>query len=328
MDKKIPFIDKVKIKVKAGDGGDGCISFRREKYVPRGGPDGGDGGKGGDIILYGDKNLWTLLDFKYRRSFKAEDGKDGKGKNMKGKDGKDLLLPVPLGTCIYDAETNLKIGEILKEGEKIIVARGGKGGRGNKAFATPTNRAPRIREEGEKGEEKVLILELKLLADIGIVGFPNSGKSTLLKVLTKAEPEIAPYPFTTLTPNLGVLETKDFKRITICDIPGIIKDAHKGKGLGLDFLRHIERCNFLIFLIDITSPSPLKDYEILISEIKEYNPFILNKEKILVFNKIDLLQKVPKDLEDLKIKEKVFFVSALKGINIQNLKEEIEKWKK
>jgi len=328
LDKKIPFIDKVKIKVKAGDGGDGCISFRREKYVPRGGPDGGDGGKGGDVILYGDKNLWTLLDFKYRRSFKAEDGKDGKGKNMKGKDGKDLLLPVPLGTCIYDAETNLKIGEILKEGEKIIVARGGKGGRGNKAFATPTNRAPRIREEGEKGEEKVLILELKLLADIGIVGFPNSGKSTLLKVLTKAEPEIAPYPFTTLTPNLGVLETKDFKRITICDIPGIIKDAHKGKGLGLDFLRHIERCNFLIFLIDITSPSPLKDYEILISEIKEYNPFILNKEKILVFNKIDLLQKVPKDLEDLKIKEKVFFVSALKGINIQNLKEEIEKWKK
>lgn len=328
MDKKIPFIDKVKIKVKAGDGGDGCISFRREKYVPRGGPDGGDGGKGGDIILYGDKNLWTLLDFKYRRSFKAEDGKDGKGKNMKGKDGEDLLLPVPLGTCIYDAETNLKIGEILKEGEKIIVARGGKGGRGNKAFATPTNRAPRIREEGEKGEEKVLILELKLLADIGIVGFPNSGKSTLLKVLTKAEPEIAPYPFTTLTPNLGVLETKDFKRITICDIPGIIKDAHKGKGLGLDFLRHIERCNFLIFLIDITSPSPLKDYEILTSEIKEYNPSILNKEKILVFNKIDLLKKIPEDLKDLKIKEKVFFVSALKGINIQNLKEEIEKWKK
>ncbi|MEO0275245.1 MAG: GTPase ObgE [candidate division WOR-3 bacterium] len=328
MDKKIPFIDKVKIKVKAGDGGNGCISFRREKYVPRGGPDGGDGGKGGDVILYGDKNLWTLLDFKYRKFFKAEDGKDGKGKNMKGKDGKDLLLPVPLGTCIYDAEKNFKIGEILKEGEKIIVARGGKGGRGNKAFATPTNRAPRIREEGEKGEEKVLILELKLLADIGIVGFPNSGKSTLLKALTKAEPEIAPYPFTTLTPNLGVLETKDFKRITICDIPGIVKDAHKGKGLGLDFLRHIERCNFLIFLIDITSPSPLKDYEILTSEIKEYNPSILNKEKILVFNKIDLLEKIPEDLKNLKIKEKVFFVSALKGINIQDLKEEIEKWKK
>lgn len=328
MDKKIPFIDKVKIRVKAGDGGDGCISFRREKYVPRGGPDGGDGGKGGDVIFYGDKNLWTLFDFKYRKFFKAEDGKHGKGKNMKGKDGKDLLLPVPLGTCIYDAESNIKIGEILKEGEKLIVARGGKGGRGNKAFATPTNRAPRIKEEGEKGEEKILILELKLLADIGIVGFPNSGKSTLLKSLTKAEPEIAPYPFTTLTPNLGVLETRDFKRITICDIPGIIKDAHKGKGLGLDFLRHIERCNFLIFLIDITSPSPLKDYEILISEIKEYNPSILNKEKILVFNKIDLLEKIPEDLKNLKIKEKVFFISALKGINIENLKEEIEKWKR
>lgn len=328
MDKKIPFVDKVKIKVKAGDGGDGCVSFRREKYVPRGGPDGGDGGKGGDVILYGDRNLWTLLDFKYKKFFKAEDGKNGKGKNMKGKDGKDLLLPVPLGTCVYDAETNTKIGEILKEGEKLIVARGGKGGRGNKAFATPTNRAPRIREEGEKGEEKVILLELKLLADIGIIGFPNSGKSTLLKALTKAEPEIAPYPFTTLTPNLGVLETKDFKRITICDIPGIIKDAHKGKGLGLDFLRHIERCECLIFLIDITSPSPLKDYEILISEIKGYNPSILNKEKILVFNKIDLLEKVPENLQNLKIKEKVFFISALKGTNIENLKEEIGRWKK
>ena len=323
---KLSFVDKVKIKVKAGDGGDGCISFRREKYVPRGGPDGGDGGKGGDVIFYGDKNLWTLIDFKYKKFFKAEDGKDGKSKNMKGKDGRDLLLPLPLGTCIYDAELNIKIGEIVKEGEKIVVARGGKGGRGNKAFATPTNRAPRIREEGEKGEEKLLLLELKLLADIGIVGFPNSGKSTLLKALTKAHPEIAPYPFTTLTPNLGVMETKDFKRITICDIPGIIKDAHKGKGLGLDFLRHIERCNFLIFLIDITSPSPLKDYQILISEIREYNPSILNKEKILVFNKIDLLENVPEYLKNLRIKEKVFFVSAFKGINIKNLKEEIEKW--
>jgi GTP-binding protein len=325
LDKKVPFVDKVKIRVKAGDGGNGCISFRREKYVPRGGPDGGDGGKGGDVIFYGDRNLWTLIDFKYKRFFKAEDGEDGKGKNMKGKDGKDLLIPCPLGTCIYDADKNIMIGEILEEGEKIVVARGGKGGRGNKAFATSTNRAPRIREEGEKGEEKNLILELKVLADIGIVGFPNSGKSTLLKALTGANPEIAPYPFTTLTPNLGVIETKNFKRITICDIPGIIEEAHKGKGLGLSFLRHIERCKFLIFLIDITSPSPLKDYETLIYEIREYNPSILNKERIVVFNKIDLIEKIPENL--INFKEKKFFISALKGINIKELKEEIEKWK-
>ncbi len=326
MDKKVPFIDRVKIKVKAGDGGDGCISFRREKYVPRGGPDGGDGGKGGDVVFYGDPNLWTLLDFKYKRVLKAENGKQGKGKNMTGRDGKDLLIPVPLGTIIWDADKDEKIGEILKERERLIVAKGGKGGRGNKSFATSLNRAPRIREEGEKGEQRNIILELKLLSDIGIIGFPNSGKSTLLKSLTGAHPEIAPYPFTTLTPNLGVIRTDEFRRISICDIPGIIKDAHRGKGLGLKFLRHVERCNFFIILLDITSEEPLNDYEVLISELREYNPELLHKKRIVVFNKIDLVGEIPFKARNLKIKEKVFFISALKGTNIEELKGEIGKW--
>ncbi len=326
MDKKIPFVDRVKIRVKAGDGGDGCISFRREKYVPRGGPDGGDGGKGGDIVFYGDSNLWTLLDFKYRRVLKAENGKHGKGKNMTGGDGKNLLIPVPLGTTIWDADKNEKIGEILKEEERIIVVKGGKGGKGNKAFATSLNRAPRIKEEGEKGEQKNIVLELKILSDIGIIGFPNSGKSTLLKRLTGAHPEIAPYPFTTLTPNLGVIQIGKFKRISICDMPGIIKDAHKGKGLGLKFLRHIERCNFFIILLDITSKNPLGDYDVLLSELREYNSELLHKKRIVVFNKIDLASKIPFNTKNLKINEKILFISALKGTNIKKLKGEIEKW--
>lgn len=326
MSKKILFVDKVKIKVKAGDGGNGCISFRREKYVPRGGPDGGDGGKGGDVVFYGDPNLWTLLDFKYRRFFKAERGEHGKGKNMKGRDGRDLLIPVPLGTIIWDADTGEKIGEILKEGERVIVAKGGRGGRGNKAFATPENRAPRIKEEGEKGEERNVVLELKLLSDVGIIGFPNSGKSTLLKALTGANPEIAPYPFTTLSPNLGVIQTEKFKRISICDIPGIIKNAHKGKGLGLDFLRHIERCRFFIILLDITSSDPIEEYKVLLSELREYEEKLLERHRIVVFNKIDLIKEIPDRVKFYKFEEKVFFISALKRINIEELKKEIEKW--
>jgi GTP-binding protein len=321
--KKSFFVDYVKIKVKAGKGGDGCVSFRREKYVPRGGPDGGDGGNGGNVIIEGDKNLMTLLDYKYKRFYKAEDGKHGKGKNMKGKDGDDLILKVPPGTCIIDAKTNKKIGEILKHGERMVVCKGGKGGRGNTHFKTDTLQAPNFAEKGKEGEEKEIILELKLISDIAIVGLPNSGKTSLLNAITNAKAVEGDYPFTTLTPNLGIKRDEEGKRIIICDVPGIIEQASKGKGLGLLFLRHIERAKALIFLIDGTSENPLKDYDILIKEIKNYNPSILDKKHILVINK--------KDLPNFKnpFGKKAIEISAKRGDGIEllvkKIKEEILK---
>ncbi|MEN3046266.1 MAG: GTPase ObgE [Candidatus Hydrothermales bacterium] len=312
------FVDYVKIKVKGGKGGNGCISFRREKYVPKGGPDGGDGGDGGSVILEGDENLMTLLDYKYKRFYKAQDGEHGKGKKMHGKKGEDLILKVPLGTVVIDSKTKEIIGEILSKEQRLCVAKGGKGGRGNVHFVSPTNRAPKICEKGKKGEEKEIILELKLISDVAIVGLPNSGKTTLLNRLTGTSAKTAPYPFTTLTPNIGVQRDSNLRRYTLCDIPGIIEGASKGKGLGLTFLRHIERTKILLILIDGASDSPLKDYEVLIKEIKSYNPSILDKKKILVVNK--------KDLKEFKnpFKENSIEISALKGIGIQTLKEKIE----
>lgn len=317
------FVDQAIIEVVAGNGGNGCISFRREKFVSKGGPDGGNGGDGGSVYLFGDAKLETLADLAYRRHYRAKRGKHGMGKNQHGEKGADLYIPVPLGTDIYNAETNDYIGEIIEEKKRVLVAKGGKGGRGNASFKTSTNTVPRIRELGKEGERKKLRLVLRLLADVGLVGLPNAGKSTLLKKITPALPKIAPYPFTTLSPILGILKDQ-YLRYTVADLPGIIEDAHKGKGLGLTFLRHIERAGLLVFVVDISRSNPLADFITLVNEIAAYNPEILKKKQILVFNKIDLVNaKLPSD----KIKIPTYYVSALTGQGIDNfvagLKEQL-----
>uniref|UniRef100_A0A7C6EAE4 GTPase Obg n=1 Tax=candidate division WOR-3 bacterium TaxID=2052148 RepID=A0A7C6EAE4_UNCW3 len=315
------FIDQAIIEVEAGNGGNGCISFRREKFVPKGGPDGGDGGDGGSVYLIGDAKLETLADLAYRRRYRAKRGEHGMGKNQHGEKGADLLIPVPLGTDIYNAETDEYIGEIIEENRKVLVAKGGKGGRGNTAFKTSTNTAPRIRELGKEGERKKLRLVLRLLADVGLVGLPNAGKSTLLKRITAASPKIAPYPFTTLSPVLGTLKDQ-FLRYTVADLPGIIENAHKGKGLGLTFLRHIERAGLLVFIVDISRPDPLADFKTLINEIASYNPEILKKKRILVFNKIDIVNtKLPTDA----LKMPTYYVSALTGEGIDQFVSGLKK---
>ncbi|MEZ0323383.1 MAG: GTPase ObgE [Hydrogenothermaceae bacterium] len=286
------FIDKAKIFVKAGDGGNGCVAFHREKFVPMGGPSGGDGGKGGDIILIADKNLQTLMDFKYKRHYKAERGQNGQGGNKKGKDGEDLIIKVPVGTVVKDAQTGEIIADLVEDGQQVVVARGGKGGKGNAAFKSPTNQTPTNAEPGEEGEERWIELELKLLADIGIIGFPNAGKSTLISVLSNAKPKIADYPFTTLTPVLGVLQLNVDDFVVLADIPGLIEGASEGAGLGHEFLRHIERTKFLIHLIDVSDFAE-KDwkeaFEVINRELKNYSDDLTKKPQIVVANKIDAL---------------------------------------
>ena len=247
------FIDEARISVKAGDGGNGCISFRHEKYIPKGGPDGGNGARGGSIIIRADRQLNTLLDFKYKHSYQAERGENGRGKDQEGKSGKDVVVKVPLGTLVRDALKKKNIIDMVHDGDEVVIAQGGKGGRGNGEFATATNQAPRYAEPGTPGEERELILELKLLADVGLVGFPNAGKSTLISVVSAAKPKIADYPFTTLTPNLGLVRYSEGKSFVIADIPGLIEGAHEGKGLGIQFIRHIERTRVLLFLIESIS---------------------------------------------------------------------------
>lgn len=308
------FVDQVIINVFAGDGGNGCISFRREKFVPRGGPNGGDGGDGGSVYLIGNKDLGTLADLEYHVTYRAQRGMHGKGKNQHGKNGADIFIPVPLGTDVFDVETDEKLGEILIHNKKLLVAKGGKGGRGNAAFVSSTNRAPRIREEGKPGEKRKLKLILRLIADIGLVGLPNAGKSTLLSRITAAQPKIAPYPFTTLSPNLGVFKSQE-QIITVADMPGIIEGASEGKGLGLIFLRHIERTKIIIYVIDISRPNPLEDLKTIQNEIAKYNPEILNKEQIVVFNKIDLLKMITKYKTNLVS----FYVSSLTEEGVENL---------
>ncbi len=308
------FIDRAKIFVESGGGGNGCVSFRREKYVPRGGPDGGDGGNGGSVFLIGSKNLQTLYDLKVKPHYRARRGQHGKGKKMHGRTGTDVYIKVPLGVVIHEDDNVL--GEIMEQGQKITVARGGQGGRGNARFVTPTNRAPRKAEQGMAGEKKTLQIELKLISDIGIAGLPNAGKSTLLRAMTNARPRIAGFPFTTLTPNLGVL-TDNRRNIVIADMPGIIEGAHGGKGLGLHFLRHIERTRLIILLIDISAPQPERQYRSLLNEFELYNPALLYKPRVVIFNKIDLIEQMP----DLHLKEKVFYISALEGTGIAELIE-------
>lgn len=284
------FFDKAEIYVKGGDGGNGCVSFRRQKYVPHGGPDGGNGGKGGDVYLVATSHLNTLVKFKKRSHFKAENGTHGKGKNQTGRQGEDLLIEVPQGTVVRDSETGELLADLTEEGQKVLVARGGRGGRGNAAFATSTQQAPRLAERGEPGEERWLDLELKLIADVGIVGAPNAGKSTLLTAVSAARPKIADYPFTTLQPNLGVVSLDDTTSFVMADIPGLIEGAHRGRGLGHEFLRHIERTRLLIHLLNGAAADPLVEYEDINHELVLFSDKLAAKPQLVVLNKMDLAQ--------------------------------------
>ncbi len=323
------FVDQVKIHVKAGDGGPGCVSFRREKYVPRGGPDGGDGGDGGDVILLADPQLHTLYDFYYQSHFRAENGRPGSGKKMKGRDGADLILKVPVGTMVKDAQTGEIIADLTKPYQTLIVAKGGRGGRGNAHFATPTRQAPRFAEQGKPGEERWLLLELKLIADVGLVGLPNAGKSTLLSRISAARPKIADYPFTTLEPNLGVVKTSEGNTFVVADLPGLIEGAHTGVGLGHEFLRHVERTRILLFVLALDRDDLWTDYQTLRRELELYNPQLLNKEYLIAINKIDLyfsLKEVEKRIERFppEERERIFFISAVTGAGLEELLKALE----
>ncbi|QLH54931.1 MAG: GTP-binding protein Obg [Candidatus Kapaibacterium sp.] len=318
------FIDIAKIHVKAGNGGNGIVSFHREKFIPKGGPDGGNGGRGGHIILRANPNMTTLLDFKYKSHFKAENGKPGSSNNKTGKSGEDLIIEVPCGTVVKNAESGEIIADLTEAGQECIVAKGGRGGRGNAEFATPTNQTPRFAEKGQPGEELDLILELKVIADVGIVGFPNVGKSTLISVISDAKPKIADYPFTTLTPNLGVVKIDIGKNYVVADIPGLIEGASEGKGLGLEFLRHIERTKALLFMLDATSKDVKKDFKVLVNELKNYNKELLQKEKIIVINKFDVIpQEQWKELLKINFGKnypKPMGISAATGFGVEQLK--------
>ena len=322
------FVDYVKMHVTSGNGGKGSMHLHREKYVPKGGPDGGDGGRGGHIIIRGNENLWTLLGFKYKRHFKAGHGEHGSKNRSTGADGTDVFLDVPLGTIARDSETNEFLFEITEHGEEIIAAEGGKGGRGNWHFKTATNQTPRYAQPGVPAQEKHLTLELKVLADVGLVGFPNAGKSTLLSVLTSAKPKIADYEFTTLKPNLGIVKYRDFRSFVMADIPGIIEGAAEGKGLGHYFLRHIERNSILLFLIPADSNDISKEYEILLDELKRYNPELLDKNRLVAISKSDMLDD--ELIEEMKIeldkdlKETPYmFISSVSELGLDELKDKL-----
>ena len=317
------FLDQAKIFVEAGYGGSGSSSFRREKFIEFGGPDGGDGGNGGSIILVADTNLNTLIDFRFKQHFKAERGQNGMGKKKTGKSGKDLILKVPVGTQIFEEDNNTLIEDLTKSEQKIIIANGGKGGLGNVRFKSSTNRAPRKKTDGSKGESFWVWLQLKVIADIGIVGMPNSGKSSLLSILTSAKPKIANYPFTTINPNLGVANYNN-KEITLADIPGLIEGAHEGVGLGDKFLRHIERCKNILHLIDITNDNLVENYSKVRKELFKYSNKLTKKREIIVFNKIDMVsddeinEKI--NIFSKKIKKKIYKISALKHKGIADIK--------
>ena len=323
------FLDQVKIFIKAGDGGSGSPSFRREKFIEFGGPDGGDGGKGGSIILKSERNLNTLIDFRYQQHFKSEKGNDGKGKNQTGRGGKNLYLKVPIGTQVFEEDNKTLIFDFKKENEEFVAAVGGRGGFGNTRFKSSTNRAPKKFTKGTKGEEFWIWLQLKTIADIGIIGLPNAGKSSLLAAITSATPKIANYKFTTLNPNLGVAVYDD-KEITLADIPGIIEGAHEGVGLGIKFLKHIERCKSLLHLIDITEEDLKKSYSQVRKELKNYSKDMLNKDEIVVLNKTDLLEdkEVKKIKNNFLKKHKVNLItlSTLDKTSISKIKSKLIKY--
>ncbi len=313
------FIDTATITVQGGRGGDGCVSFRREKYVPKGGPNGGNGGDGGSIIIKSDRNLSTLLDFRYKHHYKAKRGEHGKGSNKHGKRGENVILRVPVGTVVRDEKTKQLIADLTDDDQKVIVAKGGKGGKGNAEFATSTNRTPRYAEPGGDGEERPIVLELKLLADVGLVGLPNAGKSTLVSSISAAKPKIADYPFTTLIPNLGIVQIREYQTFTVADIPGLIEGAHQGKGLGLQFLRHIERTSVLAFLIEASDQNPRDTFKTLTEELREFNPAILEKSRILVFTKSDTIDEQTKiELKSISISDDIptIVISAVTGDGI------------
>jgi GTP-binding protein len=328
-------IDSAKITIKSGDGGNGCISFRREKYVPKGGPNGGDGGDGGSVIFKAVNSISTLIDFKYKNHYSAQRGQHGLGGDKTGKNGKDIIIKVPCGSIIKDAVTGEILADLTENNQTYIAAKGGRGGRGNAKFATSTNQAPRIAEPGEKGITKEINIELKLIADVGLIGLPNAGKSTLISKISAAKPKIADYPFTTLQPNLGIVKYKDYTSFVVADIPGLIKDAHKGKGLGIRFLKHIERTKVLVFLIDsflaLQKENKTEDYDILINELKSYDKNLLQKPRLICFTKIDsltdsqkkLLYKIKFPKEKNKTKIPVIAVSAISGENLNKLLDEI-----
>lgn len=325
------FIDTARIFVKAGDGGHGCISFRREKYIPRGGPNGGDGGRGGDITFEADPGLYTLLDFKYRKHFEAERGEHGRGKDQYGHAGQDVVVKVPLGTIIRDEKSNDLLAEFEKPGESAVVAHGGRGGRGNMHFATSTNQAPKKAEDGVLGEGRWILLELKLLADVGLIGFPNAGKSTLLSVISAARPKIADYPFTTKNPVLGVVSYKG-KSFTVADMPGLIEGASRGAGLGIEFLKHIEKTRAFLHLIDLSDPAhpdPLKAYEVIRHELESYNKEFVNRPELIVLTKMDLpdVKNEVKEFQKIfrKMEKKFVAISAANGENIEALLKETAK---
>ena len=318
------FLDQAKINLKAGNGGSGSASFRREKFVEFGGPDGGDGGNGGSILFEAERNLNTLIDYRYSQHFKAENGKPGSKKNKTGANGKDLILKVPIGTQIYEEDNNTIIYDFKKNKEKYLVASGGKGGLGNVRFKSSTNRAPRKKTSGKNGEEFWIWLQLKIIADVGIIGLPNAGKSSLLASLTRAKPKIANYPFTTINPNLGVTYYNN-KEVTLADIPGLVEGAHKGIGLGDKFLRHIERCKILLHLIDVTENNLAENYQKIRSELKSYDLSLSKKKEIIYFNKSDLVEKnilkQKLDFFSKKIKKKYKIISVFKKDDVQTIKK-------
>jgi GTP-binding protein len=324
----VKFIDEAMITVQSGDGGKGCVSFRREKFIPRGGPDGGDGGKGGDIILSTTSRKRTLYHFKYQKHFKAENGSHGQGKQKTGKNGRNLTIELPPGTLVIDADTGHLIKDLVETGETFVILKGGRGGQGNTKFKTSTHRTPRFAQPGEPGETRTLKLELKLLADVGIIGLPNAGKSTLISAISSARPKIANYPFTTLAPSLGVVQTGWSESFVVADIPGLIKGAHQGTGLGIKFLRHIERTRILVHLIDASSidqDDPLDQYHTINQELAMYDEKLAKKPQIVVLNKLDLSGvRKSADIFQSAVKDKeVVFISALTGQGLKQLKSQI-----
>jgi GTP-binding protein len=321
------FIDEATISVKAGNGGNGCVAFRREKFVPRGGPSGGDGARGGNVVLRSSKSHNTLIQFRYRPEHKAQRGRHGEGSNCAGRDGESLILEVPPGTVVYDAESGEKLFDFVEADQEFVAARGGRGGRGNARFATSTNQAPRYAEPGTPGEERRLRLELKLLADVGLVGFPNAGKSTLISRLSAAHPKIADYPFTTLEPNLGVVSTDEFHSFLMADIPGLIEGAHEGHGLGIQFLRHVERTRLLVHLVDVSEFSarePVNDYKVIVGELESFSKELVEKPVVVVATKIDATQD-PQRIETLREFCRAeglpfYAISAVTGAGLDELK--------
>ncbi|MCD6235278.1 MAG: GTPase ObgE [Candidatus Marinimicrobia bacterium] len=317
------FVDFTEIQVQAGNGGDGCVSFRREKYIPKGGPDGGDGGDGGHVIVRATTQLHTLQDVRYHKKYHAGNGKPGQGNNRSGPKGKPIVIRVPAGTLVKDAVTHELIADLVEEGQEVIVARGGSGGWGNQHFASSVNRVPRHANPGTPGEFKKIQLELKVLADVGLVGFPNAGKSTLLSVISAAKPKIAGYPFTTLVPNLGIVKYGEYKSFVMADIPGLIRGAHEGRGLGDRFLKHIERTRVLVFLIDIHDENPEESYQTLLDELNAFDPQLLEKKRIVVFSKCDH-ETEEKIADEKRFLKEIFTISAVTNRNLHTLIREID----